>query len=529
MRLHLTLLSLFLTVGLASAGGDLAGHWKVTFLKGDQLLNYWLLNLENKDGKLVGSTEPTSSKVLPTNVDKVQIDGDLVSIEFKLPRGPGFRFEGKLPRAGAKKIYGSIDLGDGVRPAFLEATKAKNVFELNQEFVARSPSDPRVFEVVLDLIRDAKQNKVAPRDVQEWVDAGMKTAESYGPALEGDYGVRLVNALGRDYSALAIETAKTLDKNIGSRLAADQQLTLWSTLATALAKNGQAEEAAKMIARMDAAEEAAYKAYEAKSIDFKADKFTGKWGRPLLVELFTGANCGPCVAADLAFDGLEKSFTGGELVFLQYHMHIPGPDPLTSPINDPRSEFYGRTFKGTPTYYFNGEPIAGAGGSRKDAGEVYEQLKGFAEKSLKEAAGAKVTVSAKRKGDEVSIDANVTDVAERGKLKLRVVLVEDWVRYKGSNGVAYHHNVVRAMLGGVEGFAIAGKGLQKTGTIDLAEVRRAQEKYLSDTATKDIGGPVDEVFPNRPIRLRDLHVVAFVQSDDSGEVFGAVSVPVKNE
>ena len=50
-----------------------------------------------------------------------------------------------------------------------------------------------------------------------------------------------------------------------------------------------------------------------------------------VLELFTGAQCPPCVAADVAFDALEKSYKHTDLILLQYHMHIPGPDPLTNP------------------------------------------------------------------------------------------------------------------------------------------------------------------------------------------------------
>jgi hypothetical protein len=528
MRLHLTILSLFFIVGFASAGGDeLAGHWKVTYLKQGQPVNYWLLTIESKDGKLVGVTEPTSSKVLPTTVQKIQIDGDLVGVDFVLPRGPGFRFEGKLPRAGAKKVFGSVDLGDGPKPAYLEATKAKNVFELNQEFLTRSPSDPRVFEIALDLIAEAKERKAAPRDVQEWVEGVLRSAEAYGPAFESDYGLRLVDALHTDFPSLSVEAAKSLDKNLGSRLDPQQKLRLWTTLATALTKAGQADEATKMNARIEAAEEPAYKAYAASSIDFKTPKYEGKVDRPVLVELFTGANCGPCVAADVAFDALEKTYSAGEVVLLQYHMHIPGADPLTASTNDARSDFYGKTFKGTPTFYLNGGALAEMGGSRKDAEDDYKVLREIAEKMMKAPLGAKIDLRAKRKAGEVVIDANVTKLVEEGKLKLHVVLAEDWVRFRGSNGIGYHHMVVRAMPGGAVGFAV-GKGLEKSVSVDLAKLRRDHDVYLADVA-KILDSTIDKEFPQRPMRLRDLRAVAFVQNEETGEVLASVSVPVKNE
>ena len=52
------------------------------------------------------------------------------------------------------------------------------------------------------------------------------------------------------------------------------------------------------------------------------------------MELFTGAQCPPCVAADVAFDVLEKTYKPADLVLIQYHLHIPGPDPLTNAASE---------------------------------------------------------------------------------------------------------------------------------------------------------------------------------------------------
>ncbi|MEJ2616128.1 MAG: hypothetical protein P8Z35_14305 [Ignavibacteriaceae bacterium] len=60
-----------------------------------------------------------------------------------------------------------------------------------------------------------------------------------------------------------------------------------------------------------------------------------KDGNVVLAELFTGAECGPCVAADRAFDELSEYFPRTALAILEYHVHIPGPDPLTNPDSYP--------------------------------------------------------------------------------------------------------------------------------------------------------------------------------------------------
>ena len=61
----------------------------------------------------------------------------------------------------------------------------------------------------------------------------------------------------------------------------------------------------------------------------------------VLGELFTGADCGPCLAADFAFDGLIEHYPDTELAVLEYHLHIPRPDPMTNAASLARKEYYG--------------------------------------------------------------------------------------------------------------------------------------------------------------------------------------------
>ena len=52
----------------------------------------------------------------------------------------------------------------------------------------------------------------------------------------------------------------------------------------------------------------------------------------MLVEVFTGAECPPCAAVDLAFDGLMKAYTPRDAILLQYHIHVPAPIRSPAPI-----------------------------------------------------------------------------------------------------------------------------------------------------------------------------------------------------
>src|SRR5207237_10861554 len=69
-----------------------------------------------------------------------------------------------------------------------------------------------------------------------------------------------------------------------------------------------------------------------------------KNNRVVVFELFTGAECPPCVAADIGFDTLLKTFKNTEVIQLQYHVHIPGLDPLANTGTLKRCEYYLEAF-----------------------------------------------------------------------------------------------------------------------------------------------------------------------------------------
>ena len=70
---------------------------------------------------------------------------------------------------------------------------------------------------------------------------------------------------------------------------------------------------------------------------------------------------------------MNKTFKPNEVAFLEYHLHIPGPDPLANQTTDARSRYYGDAVQGTPTIMFNGKPTEIGGGRIEAAQERYEQ------------------------------------------------------------------------------------------------------------------------------------------------------------
>lgn len=537
MHRFLSVFVAILSLAVPAAAGEetLSGHWKFSLHERNTQTTFWLLHLEAKDGKLAGAADNVRGAP-KANIEQIKLVGDAFTISLKATiEGPmggkreiTFDFEGRLPKAGAKKIYGSFSDGNNVLPALLESSSAKNIFELDRETLTRTPSDPRAFLAIFDVIDKSKDHKVSAKDLGEWVEGSLKSAEQYGPRFQQQHQTRLLESLSgqKDYLPVAVDVAKKVSKQLDPKTPAETQLQVLTTIADVFRSAKQKDELAALETRLEKLETNAYTEYMKKGLDFKTPKFTGrkaKSNRAVLVELFTGAQCPPCVAADLAFDGLAKTYDAKDVVLLQYHMHIPRPEPMSAPAGEARFDFYAETYakqvRGTPTILFNGKPEGAGGGYRDDAPERYKEFTDVVNRKLEDPAKVQITATAARKGDTIAILAKVTDAEKPGeKLRLRLVLVEDWVRYKGVNGLQYHHRVVRAMPGGPRGAAIKDKTLEHAASIDLTELRTELNKFLDDAYE----GP-------RPMRLRDLHVVAFVQNDDTAEILHAIDVPVKVE
>ena len=524
----------FLLTAPVFAGDDgLTGNWKLSIFDGGQQISFWLLRMDSKDGKL--TVTATALKDAPkAKAEDVKLVGDTFTIKFRAtvnrqngPQEITLSYEGKLPKPGAKKIFGSVSQGGTPIPAILEATNAKTPFDLDRELLQRTPSDPKALDAILDVIDRGKENKLDAKDLQELVNSSLKTAELYGPRYQLTHSLRLLGVLKnqKTYAPVAVETARVIAKQIDAKMPLETQLQILSTAADVLRSGDQKEEAKTLETRVEKLEGQAYDTYHKDALNFKPVKFAGrkaKSERAVLVELFTGAQCPPCVAADMAFDGLEKTYAPGEVVLLQYHMHIPRPEPMSNADSAARFEYYAEKYVkkvgGTPATLFNGKPDAPGGGFRDDGPEKYKEYCEVVNKLLESTTPVKLSAKATRNGDKIDIEATVKDLDKPGdNVRLRLALVEDWVRFKGSNQLQYHHRVVRALPGGATGVSVKAKDFEHKASVDLETLRKTLNKYL------------DEDYPDgpRPMRLRNLHVVAFVQNDETTEILQAIDVAIK--
>jgi hypothetical protein len=376
-----------------------------------------------------------------------------------------------------------------------------------------------------------------------------KTADVKATQLEKQAASARLAKAEADLKALP-ETATTEQRSALTKLVADNATAAGATeIAKAATEAWQ-----KLEAKLD-------DEYHQNVPPFKPEPFGGRKdpqdNRVVLLELFTGAQCPPCVAADVAFDALVGSYKPSELIGLQYHLHIPGPDPLTNADSEARAKYYGA--RGTPSTYFNGESLSGGGGPMANSKKKYEDYVKIIGSDLAGQQPAKIDLKLSRSGDSINVnvsaqatDENVTaaraaaaklaaerdaaDGAAGGKkdeddkqepagapqLRLRLVLVQEEVHYVGGNRLRYHHHVVRGMPGGVEGKELVSGQAETSLVINLAEVREGLEKYLAEYPKANRPFPVD--LPE--LDLSKLSVVALVQDDADKAVLGAVQVAV---
>jgi tetratricopeptide (TPR) repeat protein len=248
--------------------------------------------------------------------------------------------------------------------------------------------------------------------------------------------------------------------------------------------------------------------------------------RIALAELFTGSGCGPCVAADLGFDGLLERYSRKDVVVLVYHLHIPLPDPMTNPATVERGKYY--AVPGTPTPVIDGIKLSGGGGSRDMTKGFFERVNPKIESQLESPAQAQITLTGSFEGDLVKANVTVDEVKTPfADLKVQIALTEEEIRYTGENGIRFHPMVVRS-LGGKDanGFAITGSGPTKVEwTFDVKAMSSELKKYLDSYEQQGHRGDTFN-FSEKKFQIdpNKLSLVAFVQNMKTKEILQTVYI-----
>ena len=249
--------------------------------------------------------------------------------------------------------------------------------------------------------------------------------------------------------------------------------------------------------------------------------------RIVLAEVFTGTACEACVAADLAVELLHDNLPSTELVVLNYHNHVPGPDPLTSLDSEERATFY--QVQGTPAVFVNGAPIPNVGGffMPEMIEDSYKRIRMGVDFFLKTSTEIVITATAEAAEGNLAVNVAVEGILEKelSNVRLRLAIVEENVPLNAPNGIRKHPMVVRTMLGGPKGIS-AKQGALKYSLqkMPLAELKARQLGYLRSF---EEGKRIK--FSKKPADLKPLFLAAFVQNEMTREVLQAVLVPVTGE
>jgi hypothetical protein len=558
----------------------LAGTWKLVVLAfGTD--EFAIIKIDESGGKAVATVPSVQKMVLGNDgsvkADQVTIQGDALTILLDGPAGAN-AFRGTLVKEGpdAGKVLGTFKFRGETHPARLERTESPKVAEMKQnanpliqEFIAaaqdRDPKSkvqklrdslkkhvgsPTNYLFYGELLGTASAAGLGAEEVTGITSAWLKDSALYGEAWVNEARHKALKALGtsKSYAGLTVELAEQADKALDEGASLEQKAAVVGILARAAKLAGKADLATEAEARAAKLESQLDEEYHKKVPPFQPEGYKGrkdpKADRVVMVELFTGAQCPPCVAADVAFDALLKAYKPTELIGLQYHLHIPGPDPLTNKDTEARQQFYGDEIGGTPSTFFNGHSQAGGGGPMQGSAQKFQEYRSIIDSQLESTREAQVQLSANRQGDQIEITAQATVTrkpesteAKDGKTeskksgdakdgsfkpRLRLALTEESIRYVGSNKLRYHHHVVRDFPGGLEGKDLSSGSGQLTVKLNLADLRRDIEEYLSSAAKIR---PFPNALPEVP--LKELSVVAFVQDDASKSILHAVSLPVK--
>ena len=521
----------------ARADGGPAGNWKYRFTEraeGRETTITMLFLFSESDkkwvGDYIGASQPT--RVEP-KITSLTVNGDAVTFALEIQGREFLNFDGALAKDG-KKLVGSLSQGGGaLKLVELYPSKLKKLtdaFELAREDFAQIEGGGELFEAGFTLAGKAAEKKLKVEEARGIADKLAKVAANYGPRWERTVALRLADAFvdQEGFAEVALAQVRRAERMLADTDPAALQMAVYESLGKILAKANKPDEIKKYTAILAKLETRDAAEYEKTMLKFETPAFAGrkaKSDRVALVEVFTGAECPPCVAVDVAFDGLLKTYKPTDAIFLQYHFHVPGPDPLTSPDGMDRAEnFYAKKIGGAPTFLLNGTPVGEGGGRVDGAKKKYAEFRTAIDDALEKAPSAKIVLTAMKDDKGTSVKAAVSDLDKPGeKIMLRFALTEDRVRYPGGNGVRYHQQVVRAMPGGPKGFALTKKIQEQIVTVNTADVKGLLVKYLDDFAKNESPFPRAD----RPLALQNLKIVAFIQDDATGEVLNAAQIELK--
>jgi hypothetical protein len=259
----------------------------------------------------------------------------------------------------------------------------------------------------------------------------------------------------------------------------------------------------------------------------------------VLEELFTGADCEPCVAPDLAMDEVLRHYGRGQVVVAVYHDNAPGPDPLTTAVSEARAKYYG-TGDSTPHILVDGKELEIEEGPPSHAQSSFDILTKAIDPLLSSHPRAALQVNSQISGDLLHIVVSGNASGLPTKTRLQILLLETEISDTGKNTLRFQPMVVRAAatamtgelgleLNPIDGFSTAYVfDLKKVEADNLAYYEHYRDGLETRLASFITGGYMKKVEidamaqfrePKNLIQRDRLAVVAFLQSDDTKDVY----------
>lgn len=217
----------------------------------------------------------------------------------------------------------------------------------------------------------------------------------------------------------------------------------------------------------------------------------------VLGEDFTSTTCEPCFPSSLVLDSLSERYSGSFIV-IRYHVWWPPPgdDPFyldNTVENAARNDYYDNLF--APHLFLDGSI---------DAGRDHNVWETILEERMKRETEIDITISNTTNGLQGNATASIVSCADLSGRALRAhfVITESGIEFEAPNGKSIFHQVMRDMLPDPTGEPIT-----------LLPETNVQ---LTRDYTIDFSWNPDH-----------LHIVVFVQDNDTREILQAASDPIR--
>ena len=340
------------------ARSPIAGTWKMSVLIQDQDIALAIIRVEVKDGKAEASVVATGVRTFKgARIEKVTADERSLHVTFKTATSTfNAAAYGRKDEKRPKTLSGSLEIRNNYEVVTLErttdnqieeasaATKTEGADELKklnakddkerarllQAILEKYAGKPVSYAAALKVWQQAIEKEPDAKTARAAADEYIRIAAGFGRELEIHADIQAARALLEimDGAGDAVTLASRAEKRLIEADAPRRQIAVLKTLCKAIRRTdaGDGPVLTAATERLAKLEDVLDKEFEKTAIPFKPEPFAGrkeKSSRVAVVELFTGAHCPPCVAADVGFDALLKTYKPTEVVLLQHHLHVP--------------------------------------------------------------------------------------------------------------------------------------------------------------------------------------------------------------